>query len=153
MTASAPVIRTPHVLGALATIALLAFALPFAAVRTLHARRLAAADSEIRAIVQDLRVALGRVPPTVSVLTGPGDMPRTTDSRWAAGTSLPLASVVRLPQVDPWGNTYLVNFGAARTGGAIWVLSAGPDGVIDTPFDVPLPHASVRGDDVAVPLN
>ena len=46
---------------------------------------------------------------------------------------------------DPWGNRYAVNValvdlspGAATAGGqakmAVWVLSAGPNGIIETPF-------------------
>ncbi len=36
---------------------------------------------------------------------------------------------------DPWGNCYVVNLAAINAPGMIvWVLSAGPDGIIDTPF-------------------
>lgn len=60
-----------------------------------------------------------------------------------------------LPSVppDPWGKPYLVNVKqmdpAAATPKAAWVISAGPDGVLDTPFDQ---NASVSpgasGDDI-----
>lgn len=46
-----------------------------------------------------------------------------------------------LPNVpaDPWGKRYLVNIGQANPSAspakAVWVLSAGPDGKIDTAFD------------------
>jgi len=62
---------------------------------------------------------------------------------------------------DPWGNRYLVNIGlidaspgAATLSGqqkrAVWVLSAGPNGTIDTPFNQPILNAVVGGDDIAV---
>lgn len=60
---------------------------------------------------------------------------------------------------DPWGNRYMVNtafsrFGAGHGGGrdrcAVFVISAGPDGIIQTPFEQPIDSASVRGDDLAV---
>jgi hypothetical protein len=61
---------------------------------------------------------------------------------------------------DPWGNSYLINIGAAsapdtsrpglRPPRAIWVLSAGSNGVVETPYDQPASTAIVGGDDVAV---
>lgn len=62
---------------------------------------------------------------------------------------------------DPWGNRYLVNIGlidlspgAATISGqqkrAVWVLSAGPNGTIETPFSQPILNAVVGGDDIAV---
>ena len=62
---------------------------------------------------------------------------------------------------DPWGNRYVVNIGlidlspgAATLSGqaklAVWVLSAGPNGTIETPFTQPILNAAVRGDDIAV---
>ena len=60
---------------------------------------------------------------------------------------------------DPWGNRYLVNIGlidtspgAATSSGqaklAVWVLSAGPNGTIETPFSLSILNASVVGDDL-----
>jgi prepilin-type N-terminal cleavage/methylation domain-containing protein len=60
---------------------------------------------------------------------------------------------------DPWGNRYLVNIGlidtspgAATASGqaklAVWVLSAGPNGTIETPFSLSILNASVVGDDL-----
>lgn len=59
---------------------------------------------------------------------------------------------------DPWGNRYLVNacflaltvpHGHPRSR-AVFVLSAGPDGVIETPFDQPIENAGAFGDDLIV---
>ena len=60
---------------------------------------------------------------------------------------------------DPWGNKYLINTGYLRglppspercTNCAVFVISAGPNGVLETPFRQPLANASVFGDDLAV---
>jgi prepilin-type N-terminal cleavage/methylation domain-containing protein len=64
---------------------------------------------------------------------------------------------------DPWGNRYLVNIGlidtspgAATLSGqpklAVWVLSAGPNGVIETPFSLSILNttSAAFGDDLAV---
>lgn len=62
---------------------------------------------------------------------------------------------------DPWGQRYLINCrwlidGVAATDGAgsvkraVFVLSAGPNGIIETPFDQPISDAAIMGDDVGV---
>lgn len=62
---------------------------------------------------------------------------------------------------DPWGNRYLVNIGlidtspgAATLSGqqklAVWVLSPGPNGTVETPFTLPILNAAAAGDDIAV---
>jgi prepilin-type N-terminal cleavage/methylation domain-containing protein len=60
-----------------------------------------------------------------------------------------------LPSIpaDPWGNRYAVNIG--NIGAAypvVWVLSAGPDGRIDTPFSPAAPAVgttlTANGDDI-----
>ena len=59
---------------------------------------------------------------------------------------------------DPWNNRYVANIGLAANDGqrgedgrlakAIWVLSAGPNGVIETMFDQRADQAVVGGDDI-----
>ena len=53
---------------------------------------------------------------------------------------------------DPWNNRYMVNVGATdATGGrenAVFAISAGPNGIIETPFTQPLAPASLSGDDI-----
>jgi len=67
------------------------------------------------------------------------------------------------PSEDPWGNRYMVNVVFLEPGGgavsedgqpkrAVFVLSAGPDGIIQTPFEQPVTHAEVLGDDIAFRL-
>lgn len=62
---------------------------------------------------------------------------------------------------DPWGNRYMVNTswldGAAsvadasgRSRRAVFVVSPGANGVIETPFDQPITDAQAHGDDIVV---
>jgi len=60
---------------------------------------------------------------------------------------------------DPWGHAYPINTGflrglPPRTGRcmncAVYALSAGPNGLIETPFQQPLTNANLLGDDLAV---
>ena len=52
------------------------------------------------------------------------DNPQQTGFRSAVMSSDP---------ADPWGNKYLCNIGAAGVSGeAVWVISAGPNGILET---------------------
>src|SRR5437764_1254851 len=128
----------PRVAALLAVIFVLAFVLPYCAVTTLHLRRLRAADEGTRAIAERLTTLIAEhpadIPPGTEVLAGPGDRPVVTDARWNSATSIPLERMGVRAQPDPWGNAYLVNIAALRSAGTAWVLSAGPDGIIQTPF-------------------
>jgi len=39
---------------------------------------------------------------------------------------------------DPWGNTYLVGVRNLENSLPVWIISAGPDGVLQTPLDSPV---------------
>ena len=101
----------------------------------------------------------------LDLFVGPGNVPRQGDgNQWIAGRTSALAerlggrSRLRLELgSDPWGNRYTVNIGAlhaamaaaaARTGTAIWVMSAGPNGIIETPFVQNGERATLGGDDI-----
>jgi type II secretory pathway pseudopilin PulG len=60
---------------------------------------------------------------------------------------------------DPWGHAYLINTGFLRglpprgawcRNCAVYAISAGPNGVIETPFQQPHANANLLGDDLAV---
>lgn len=64
---------------------------------------------------------------------------------------------------DAWNNRYAINVelldasvGTQTAGGvtksAVWVISAGPNGVLETPYSQPLTTAQASGDDIAVKL-
>jgi type II secretory pathway pseudopilin PulG len=123
-----------RLLAALATIAFLAIAAPYAAITSFHARRLRAADADLRAIASTLRAEAGRgarlAPPGVQLLVGPGQRPRADDPRWNVAVSVPFGLA---GGPDPWGNAYLVTIPMGPSGAA-WAVSAGPDGIVQTPF-------------------
>lgn len=39
---------------------------------------------------------------------------------------------------DPWGNTYLVGVKNLENSLPVWIISAGPDGILQTPIDSPV---------------
>jgi general secretion pathway protein G len=49
---------------------------------------------------------------------------------------------------DPWGNAYMINTASITAGGTAWILSAGPDGIIDTAAGA----SSLQGDDLGIIL-
>ena len=62
---------------------------------------------------------------------------------------------------DAWNNRYMINVGLIDTtqgtqtaGGvtksAVWVISAGANGIIETPYDQPMTTATLAGDDIGV---
>lgn len=139
---------TPRLLAASITaIALLAGA-PFLIGSVMSSRRLEEARARSAAIAAALRDG-GRQRQHAEVLVGPGTIPRfAAGSGWEQRPSAPLESMLdaaRRPRLDddPWRNAYVINAGAA---GPMRVLSAGPNGMVETPFEAP----SVAGDDVAV---
>jgi hypothetical protein len=86
---------------------------------------------------------------------GPGYAMRTVTS--AFGWNGPYVSTEFRP--DPWGNRYIVNIGLvdASSGvinelgqpkAAVWVLSAGPNRIIETPYLQPVTAAFAGGDDI-----
>ena len=145
------VLTWPRVVALLGIVFVLAFVLPYGAVTTLHNKRLLAADEGTRAIAERLKTIIAEgIPAGTEVLAGPGDRPVVNDERWNSATSVPLARVLPgfdvAARPDPWGNAYLVNIAALKSAGPVWVLSAGPDGIVQTPF---LSRNGVLADDRA----
>ena len=118
--------------------------------------RVRAAEAMVRSVAQALRddeprlVELAR---GADVLCGAGRMPLAQAPEARGWVTAPRAGWVGTtgdrgtPPPDPWGNCYVVNLVAANSSGmAVWALSAGPDGIIGTPF-VTSSDAPV-GDDV-----
>lgn len=109
-----------------------------------HTSRIAAAHAQVEEVAA--RVRASRLDAGVDVLAGPGRSPEAPgQQKWIAGTqgALPAAAA------DPWGNRLLMNVAAHDASRAVWVISAGPNGIIETPFDQPAPTASPGGDDIA----
>ncbi len=93
------------------------------------------------------------------LLGGPGNAPDAPGVRqWVDGRVGRLNGHVSRPlHSDPWGNRYLVNIGvlqaseadeASTEPRALWVLSAGPNGLIETAYAAPAVSVVVGGDDI-----
>ena len=147
-----------QVLATLTVIVLATAVLPPAVAWSVNRRRINRATADVAAIAEPLSrsmVQLRKAAEDVDVLCGPGRVPMAeapATRRWAAAHRGALGAEIggHAPvPVDPWGNCYAVNVGALRATepAAVWVLSAGPNGIVDTPFlgvsEVP------AGDDVA----
>ena|SRR5687768_8628601 len=92
----------------------------------------------------DLREAAG----THHVVCGPGRLPRG-EGAGAEWVDNPVSAGVTLGAIwpqDPWGRCYLLNVRGVMEAGGGLLISAGPNGTIDTPLDA----ASPAGDDIAV---
>ena len=120
-------------------------------VQTFHQRRLDRADRQLQSIAAGVSARVGTnpsaIPAAIHVLAGTGQPPIATDDEWNTASAFPLARVIGDIAPDPWGNAYLVNLADRRNG---WVISAGPDGILQTPF--PSPPAQPAGDDRVAPI-
>lgn len=140
--------------AALVAIALLTFVLPPLAARQVNERRIDRARRDVARIAASLggehQAALAEAIASADggplVLTGPGAAPTCApDLGWPAGRMVPWPALSDTESRDPWGNHYLIAVGRG-SGAPIVVLSAGPNGTVDTPFAT---AASPRGDDIA----
>lgn len=135
----------PRLAAALTVIVVLAFVLPYLAVRALLQVRLDRADRQMQTIASDVSARLGSSPSAVPggthVLAGAGLRPIATDDVWNTAPAFPLVRVIGDVDPDPWGNAYFVN---VTDRGRMWIISAGPDGILQTPFASPVPLADDR---------
>ena len=76
-------------------------------------------------------------------------MADATDAVWRSTRTAPLSSYFPLSAAiteDPWARNLIVTAGSGA--GSTRVLSAGPNGIVETPF-APGDAARVSGDDIA----
>lgn len=110
------------------------------------ARTRAAADSTATWIASR-RASLRELASAAPVVRGPGRIPDNSEEgrSWVAG---PLAITPELASgwsMDAWGRCLLLNVRAIDDARGALLISAGPNGRIDTPIDATNP----RGDDIA----
>jgi succinoglycan biosynthesis protein ExoA len=151
--------------AALSAILLFSVIVPWNVASRVNRRRIARAEADVRAIAASLRTAdagpRGGFEPE-AVLVGPGANPQIPpESDWQNVLAISAAAVhpdLAL-KADPWGNHYVIFPWPDEPGGASgprvarWVLSAGPNGIVETPFRQGLEHAALSGDDIGVRLN
>jgi hypothetical protein len=124
-------------------------AAPFLLASVVSERRFSDATAEATRIAAALAGA-DAIVPDVHLMIGLGNLPRFDDHpEWRAGTSALLSRAIGLQAdadvlEDPWRNAYLVNAGSR---GRRVVLSSGPNGIVETPFEA---AETPVGDDVAV---
>jgi hypothetical protein len=161
-------VRRPPVSGAQLVLALVAIAfatavLPPAAAWALNEFRVTQTEERAGTAMERLRTTSGassRLAASKGVVCGPGRLP---DLPAASGlTSTPAVhwawtnDARKAPELfgagmptDAWGRCFLVNAdGWTVDSGVVWLLSAGPNGLLETP-----PSAStLAGDDIGVRL-
>lgn len=121
--------------AALGVIFVLALVVPPAGATWEHRRRIARASNEAAAIADRLSACTREG----GVATGPGNLPATPGGGSIQNVTV-RGEVCGWPlRPDPWGNGYLI--------GPAWVLSAGANGILETPFP-PSPGVAAAGDDV-----
>lgn len=145
-----------HLTVGLAGAFFLAVPLPYVLAKAVHQLRVQRAERQVFRVARLLRASTGIQFTKVAgadVLVGNGTMPGVVPaSEWSA-VRQPLATVLGAAggavDADPWGNCYVVNMGA-RPGGAsaMWVLSAGANGIIETAYWQPVDRARPGGDDI-----
>ena len=149
-------------LQALLAILVLAFVVPPGLATLVNGSRIDRAQEQVRVLAQEVQVAASApgsdIQQAADVLGGPGRTPEAPGpSAWIEsqlGTLERYVSESLSP--DPWGNRYLVNIGLLKEtapagsgdASAVWVLSAGPNGNVETAYRLPARSARVRGDDV-----
>ena len=149
--------------AALAAIAVLAFVLPPLAANQVHARRIDRCKQAVARLAAALEPFAGQYDRHAYVYFGRGAAPAVTpDLNWPDSAALPLAGLIQRlgpsgsnaaagagvtmdDEPDPWGNHYLVVISGSGPKGAVTVLSAGPNGMLETPFGS---ASTPRGDDI-----
>ena len=150
-----------QLVAALAAILFATAVLPPAAAWTLNQTRVAQTRERARAATERLRSSsdeMAGLARSTGIVCGPGRLPDREPAavNTRAGASRPaqtawLREARIAPDVfgsgmptDAWGRCFLLNADAWGSGGPVWLVSAGPNGVIDTP-----PNAlALGGDDI-----
>lgn len=148
-----------RLLATLGFILLATAVLPPAAAWGVNRSRVRHASAEAASIAETLRhlePELRDAARGADVLCGPGRLPLAQTPaarRWVTAPRAELAGLVgdrHEWSADPWGNCYVANLVAITAGesAVVWVLSAGPNGIIDTPFVAA--SGTPAGDDVGM---
>jgi hypothetical protein len=154
----------PQLVVALAVIFAATAVLPPAAAWSLNEARIAQTEARVRSAADRLRTRANEISgfdASVGIACGPGRLPDlvpTTATARAVAASLSthgawLRRAGMAPELfgagmptDAWGRCFLLNVEAWSTGEPVWLLSAGPNGLVDTPADA----RTTGGDDVGV---
>lgn len=164
----------------LLSILVLALVVPPGLATLVNRSRIKRAEGEVRLLAEALQPVIGearRVSGAANrqetsarlqlgeqdLLGGPGDAPKGLEgSVWVGGRLGALDRYLsRSLRPDPWGNRYLVNIGVVGADGpaasgsrpfAVWILSAGPNGIVETPYRDPATSSVLGGDDIGAQI-
>lgn len=131
-------------------LALLTAVIPPAAAYSLARWRVAQAAERAGAaapVLAERRDELRDLAGRHAVVCGPGRLPRADGEAfgWVESPVAAGASFADVWPQDPWGRCYLLNVRRLLDGGGGLLISAGPNGTIDTPLSASVPS----GDDIA----
>ena len=153
-----PGVSGRRVLATLGLILLATAVVPPLGAYAVNRSRVRAATRVVTALAEALRADQSRLAEMArgaDVACGSGHMPLARLPGARGWVTAPRAAWFRAdhdptsPAEDPWGNCYAVNLAATNTPSlAVWALSAGPDGIIDTPFLAAV--ETPAGDDVGI---
>lgn len=91
---------------------------------------------------------LAAVSQDIEVACGPGRLPKgaggPAQQAWVEHAVIATPVFGAGTPTDAWGQCFLMNVGEGRRGGTVWILSAGPNGRIDTAIGA----TSLAGDDI-----
>ena len=137
-----------QLLGALGVVVLATAVLPPVAAWWLNARRIDETAARARMMASGLQVE-----GSAGVVCGPGQLPdppveaRTSvHDAWVVTAVLNPALVGDGAPTDAWGRCFVFDADALARGATAWLLSAGPNGAIETPRGAP----QLAGDDIGV---
>jgi len=150
-----------QVIGIMVVIVCATAVLPPAAAWSLNRSRITQTEERARVAVDRLRAESSLnagLPVGIGVVCGPGRIPDATLSTASGrrGLSSPahgawLGEARIAPEMfgagmptDAWGRCFLMNAGAWTGDGPLWLLSAGPNGVVETPQNA----LALGGDDI-----
>ena len=146
-----------QLVAALAIIALLTFVLPPLVASRVNRGRIERARDEIQLIVDTAAHERGALPELEALSLGAGPVVFAGAGgtpKFAGPAAWPERRVTTAGFVspDPWGNQYFVVM-PARPGEAVVVLSAGPNGIVETLFETVAGGSGERrppaGDDIS----
>ncbi len=141
-----------RLLGALTFIVLATVVLPPATAWSVTVSRIHRAQTMAATLAEQLHTpgagaALARLAATASVLCGDGHMPSGApdgEVRWLTESRASLSLATGEPVLpDPWGNCYVLSTRSDE----VWVLSAGPNGIVETAWPA-TGRIVIGGDDI-----
>ncbi len=151
-----------QLVAAIAVVILVTAVLPPAAAWSLNEARIAQTQERARAASERLRARadeLAAIGTTVGIACGPGRLPdivpamataraaaaaRPSHQAWLFGATIAPGLFGGGMPTDAWGHCFLLNVGDWASDGPVWILSTGPNGLVDTPTNA----SAIGGDDV-----